>query len=80
MLTQDLFVHHVYFWLKNPNNEGYRNIDVFAMLYDETKTVYAVSKTNVVSLGGRQTVGVSFSWGDLQSPRNVEFVVVLNEQ
>ena len=66
--------------LKNPNNEGYKNIDVYAMLYDDTKTVYAVSKTNVVSLGGRQTVGVSFTWGDLQSPRNVEFVVIVNEQ
>lgn len=66
--------------LKNPNNQAYKNIDVYAMLYDDTKTVYAVSKTNVVSLGGRQTVGVSFTWGDLQSPRNVEFVVVINKQ
>jgi hypothetical protein len=66
--------------LKNPNNSTYRNIDVYAMLYDDTKTVYAVSKTNVASLGGRQTVGVSFTWGDLQSPRNVEFIVIVNEQ
>ena len=64
--------------LKNPNNNEFRDIDVYALLYDETKTVYAVSGTKVVSLGGRQTTGVSFTWGDIFSPRNVEFVVVVN--
>jgi hypothetical protein len=63
--------------LKNPNNIEYRNISVYALLYDDTRTVYAVSGTKVISLGGRQTTGVTFTWGDIISPRNVEFVVVV---
>lgn len=63
--------------LKNPNNNSFNNISVYALLYDDTKTVYAVSATKVVSLGGRQTTGVTFSWGDILSPKNVEFVVVV---
>lgn len=66
--------------LKNPNNVSFSNIDVYALLYDETRTVYAVSKTNVVKLLGRQTTGLAFTWGDIESPRNVEFVVVVNAQ
>lgn len=63
--------------LKNPNNVGYRNISVYALLYDETKTVYAVSGTKVTSIGGRENRGVSFTWGDINSPRNVEFIVIV---
>jgi hypothetical protein len=65
--------------IKNPNNQEVRNIDVYALLYDDTKTVYAVSKTKVFSLKGREKTAVAFTWGDVISPTNVDFVVVLEQ-
>ena len=64
--------------LNNPYNESISDVDVYAMLYDDTKTVYAVSKTNVVYIKGREKQAVAFTWGNIKSPQNVEFVVVQN--
>ncbi len=65
--------------LQNPNNKGIQNISVYAMLYDDTKTVYAVSRTKVAGIPGREKTAVTFTWGDLISPTNVDFVVVFGE-
>lgn len=65
--------------IKNPNNKEVKNITVYALLYDDTRTVYAVSKTKVYSILGRQKTAVSFTWGDIVVPTNVDFVVVFDE-
>jgi hypothetical protein len=62
--------------LRNPNNTEIKNIDVYALLYDDTKTIYAVSQTKVFSLKGRESTAVTFTWGNIQTPTNIEFVVV----
>lgn len=64
--------------LSNPYNESVSNLDVYALIYDDTKTVYAVSKTVVRSIKGREKQAVAFTWGNIKSPANVEFVVVQN--
>ncbi len=64
--------------IKNPNNKTVRNIIVYALLYDDTKTVYAVSRTKVASLAGREKSAVTFTWGDILTPTNVDFVVVFD--
>lgn len=64
--------------IKNPNNQEVKNIDVYALLYDDTRTVYAVSQTKVFSIKGRENTAVAFTWGDIITPTNIEFVVVLN--
>jgi hypothetical protein len=66
--------------IKNPNNQEVRNLDVYAMLYDDTRTVYAVSKTKIFSIKGREKTAVAFTWGDILTPANVEFVVVINQE
>jgi len=65
--------------LKNPNNREVKNLNVYAMLYDDTQTVYAVSKTKVFSLKGREKTAVAFTWGNIISPTNVEFVVEFDD-
>jgi hypothetical protein len=65
--------------LQNPNNREVRNLSVYALVYDDTKTVYAVSRTRVLSLKGRENTAVAFSWGDIVTPTNVDFVVVFDE-
>lgn len=65
--------------LKNPNNREVKNVSVYAMLFDDTDTVYAVSRTKVYSVIGREKVAVAFTWGDVSTPKNVEFVVVFDE-
>jgi hypothetical protein len=65
--------------IKNPNNSEVKKLGVYALLYDDTRTVYAVSRTTVTSLGGREKTAVTFSWGNLITPSNVDFVVVLDE-
>lgn len=62
--------------IKNPNTREVRNLSVYAMLYDGTKTVYAVSKTVVDVLPGREKTAISFSWGNIGTPENVDFVVI----
>lgn len=62
--------------LSNPNSREVKNVVVYAMLYDDTRTVYAVSKTKVYSIKGREKSAVTFTWGDIISPTNVDFVVV----
>ncbi len=62
--------------LKNPNNKEVKNVVVYAMLYDDTKTIYAVSRTKVFSILGREKAAVTFSWGDIITPTNVEFISV----
>ena len=64
--------------IKNPNNRQVKNLQVYALLYDDTKTVYAVSRTKVASLAGREKGAVTFTWGDIRTPTNVDFVVVFN--
>jgi hypothetical protein len=65
--------------IKNPNNQEVKNLEVYAMLYDDTRTVYAVSKTKVYSVKGREKTAVAFTWGDILTPTNVEFLVVINQ-
>lgn len=65
--------------IQNPNNIPAKNINVYAMLYDDTKTVYAVSRTRVDIVPGRSKTAVSFTWGNLPSPSNVDFVVVFDQ-
>lgn len=65
--------------IKNPNNKEVKNVAVYAMLYDDTKTVYAVSRTKIYSILGREKTAVSFTWGDIITPTNVDFVVVFDE-
>lgn len=64
--------------IKNPNNKQVKNITAYALLYDDTKTVYAVSRTKIVSLAGREKAGIAFTWGDIMTPKNVDFVVVFD--
>lgn len=66
--------------IKNPNNQEVVNLSVYAMLYDDTKTVYAVSKTKVYSLKGREKTAVTFTWGNILTPSNVDFVVVFDDE
>jgi hypothetical protein len=65
--------------LKNLNNFDVNDITVYALLYDDTKTVYAVSKTKLKSILGRQRTAVTFTWGNIPAPKNADFVVVFNE-
>lgn len=65
--------------LKNPNNVEVKKVVVYALLYDDTRTVYAVSRTKINSLKGREQMGIAFTWGDVITPTNVDFVVVLEE-
>lgn len=64
--------------LDNPNSKEVKNLSVYAMLYDDTRTVYAVSRTKVYSIKGREKQAVTFTWGDIISPTNVDFVVVFD--
>lgn len=65
--------------IKNPNNKQVKNITAYALLYDDTKTVYAVSRTKIVSLAGREKAGIAFTWGDILTPTNVDFIVVFDD-
>jgi hypothetical protein len=65
--------------LKNPYNQEVKNMTVYAMLYDDTRTVYAVSKTEVPSVLGRQKTAVTFTWGNVITPTNADFIVVFNQ-
>lgn len=65
--------------LKNPYNREVKDIAVYALLYDDTKTVYAVSKTKVTSLKGREKTAVAFTWGNIITPTNADFIVVFGE-
>lgn len=65
--------------IKNPNNKEVKDVTVYALLYDDTRTVYAVSKTKVYSILGRQKSAVTFTWGNIAIPTNVDFVVVFDE-
>jgi hypothetical protein len=61
--------------IANPYNFEVQNLNVYAMLYDDTKTVYAVSSTYVRNIRGREKQAVTFSWGNLRTPANVTFIV-----
>lgn len=65
--------------IKNPNNIEARNLSVYAMLFDDTRTVYAVSKTKVFSIKGREKTAVTFTWGQIADPKNVEFIVEFDD-
>jgi hypothetical protein len=65
--------------LKNPYNQEVKNITVYALLLDDTRTVYAVSRTQVDSLKGREDTAVVFTWGNIVTPTNADFVVVFDE-
>jgi hypothetical protein len=62
--------------LENPYSKEYFDLEVYALLYDETKTVYAVGKTEVRKIGGREKTAVAYTWGNIQKPQNVEFVIL----
>jgi hypothetical protein len=62
----------------NPNSREVKNVTAYALLYDDTQTVYAVSQTKVFSIPGREKTAVTFTWGNLPTPTNVDFVVVLD--
>ncbi len=64
--------------LSNPYNESISNVDIYALLYNDTKSIYAVSKTKVRNIIGREKQAVTFTWGNIKSPQNVEFIVVQN--
>lgn len=65
--------------LKNTNNFEVENLTIYTMLSDDTKTVYAVSGTRLKSVLGRQKTAVTFTWGNIPVPKNVDFIVVYNE-
>ena len=62
--------------IKNPNNDAVKDIYIYAMLYDDTKTVYAVSGTKLNFILGRQKTAVTFTWGNILTPKNIEFIVL----
>ncbi len=61
--------------LKNTGIKGVSAIEVYAMLYDDTKTVYAVGKTFVSSLAGRTNSAVVFTWGNIKDPTKIDFII-----
>jgi hypothetical protein len=65
--------------LVNPFSSSANNVSIYALLYDDTRTVYAVGKTRVKSLKGREKTAIAYTWGNLPKPTNVEFVLVYDE-
>jgi hypothetical protein len=65
--------------LVNPFSSSANNVSIYALLYDDTRTVYAVGKTKIKSLKGREKTAIAYTWGDLPKPTNVEFVLVYDE-
>jgi hypothetical protein len=62
--------------LVNQGSSEATNVSIYALLYDDTRSVYAVSKTKIRSLKGRERTAIAYTWGDLPKPTNVEFIVV----
>jgi hypothetical protein len=62
--------------ISNTGTKPLSNFDVYALLYDDTRTVYATGRTFVATLGGREESAVVFTWGNIISPANADFIVV----
>jgi hypothetical protein len=62
--------------ISNTNVNSLGEMDVYALLYDDTKTVYATGKTYVSGLSGREESAIVFTWGEIKSPTNVDFIIV----
>lgn len=65
--------------LVNPFSSSANNVSIYALLYDDTRTVYAVGKTRIKTLKGREKTAIAYTWGNLPKPTNVEFVLVYDE-
>jgi hypothetical protein len=61
--------------VENSSVKEFSDIDVYAMLYDDTNTVYAVGKTVLSNIKGRESTAAVFTWGDIASPANADFIV-----
>lgn len=62
--------------IKNNDVTSVSDFDVYALLYDTTKTVYAVGKSYVSTLDGRGETAAVFTWGNLPDPANADFIIV----
>lgn len=63
----------------NASVNEFSDIDIYAMLYDDTRTVYAVGKTTLANIKGRESTAAVFTWGNLPSPANADFIVTRHE-
>lgn len=61
--------------MENKSVNEFSDIDVYALLYDDTRTVYAVGKTTLATIKGRESTAAVFTWGNLASPANADFIV-----
>jgi hypothetical protein len=65
--------------LENKTTKAVSNSTTYALLYDETRTVYAVGRTQNSNVKGREKTVIAYTWGDLPKPTNVEFITVYDE-
>ncbi len=65
--------------LVNPFTASANNVSIYALLYDDTRTVYAVGKTKIKTLKGREKTAIAYTWGNIPKPTNVEFIFVYDE-
>lgn len=61
--------------VENKSVNEFSDIEIYALLYDDTKTVYAVGKTVLSSIKGRESTAAVFTWGNLPAPANADFIV-----
>lgn len=63
--------------IKNTTFDMVKDIDVYALLYDEEDTLVAVSKTYIESIGAQGQQKAYFSWRTpFSSPKRFEFILV----
>jgi hypothetical protein len=61
--------------VENQSVKQFSNVTVYTMLYDDTRTVYAVGKTLLPVINGRENTAAVFTWGNLPAPANADFVI-----
>jgi hypothetical protein len=64
--------------IKNSSINKFYSFEVYAILYDDTKSVYATGKTVINEIAGRSDTAAIFTWGDIKDPANVDFIITQN--
>jgi hypothetical protein len=63
----------------NSGDKSVENLSIYALLYDDTRSVYAVGKTKLRLLKGRERTAIAYTWGKLFKPTNTQFIIVYDE-
>lgn len=61
--------------VENQSVNTFSDVIVYALLYDDTRTAYAVGKTVLPNVKGRESTAAVFTWGNLPAPANADFIV-----